>query len=285
MSTIDLTDSFQHSTAFGSGQIGPELASPPIVGLQILLVEDTEINRQLAIHLLKNHGHTVTVAENGRQAIEALEHRQFDVVLMDVQMPEMDGFDATASIREKERTTGAHIPIIAMTAHSMNGYRERCLAAGMDSYISKPIHPKELLKAIDVVVRGSEGPSKTTGEGPTTYEESTGPMELDLSELLATVNGNAVILSKLVALFIRHYPKMISELHDALDRGDGDWLARAAHTLKGGSGSFLTGSARTDLTSLESMGKTGRSCEGEATLARLETELSHIEKVLTRFVA
>lgn len=286
MSTINFTESFEplERSSVRSGQLALERVSTPIVGLRILLAEDTEINRQLAIHLLTSHGHAVVAAENGREAIETLEQRQFDVVLMDVQMPEMDGFDATASIREKERTTGAHIPIIAMTAHAMKGDRERCLAAGMDSYVSKPIRPKELFKVIDEVVPGSVASSKTNRKESTIFQEGSDPMQLDCSDLLASVNGNAVILSKLVALFLRHYPKMIAELHDAINQGDGDWLARASHTLRGGSGSFLTASARTALTSLETMGKTGRTDESDATLARLETEMSITERVLAGFV-
>ena len=113
----------------------------------ILLVEDNKVNQRLAAKLLENQGHTVVVAENGQRAIDALSQEIFDLILMDVQMPVMDGFTATAHIREKETTT--HIPIIAMTAHAMVGDRERCLAAGMDEYISKPIHVEELSRAID----------------------------------------------------------------------------------------------------------------------------------------
>lgn len=287
MSTIEFTESSESSerSSLRSGKLGPELVNTPGVGLRILLAEDTEINQQLAIHLLESHGHAVVVAENGREAVEALEHRQFDLVLMDVQMPEMDGFDATASIREKERATGAHIPIIAMTAHAMKGDRERCLAAGMDSYVPKPIRPKELFQAIDEVVLGSAASPKTTGEESTISQGSTGATQLDLPALLASVNGNPVLLSKFVVLFLKHYPKMLAELSDAIDQGDGDRLARAAHTLKGGSGSFLTGSARTALSSLEAIGRTGGTNQCESTLAQLETEMGHIEKLLAGFVA
>ena len=101
------------------------------------------------MRLLEKHGRTVEVAANGQKALAALEKRSFDVVLMDVQMPEVDGFQATAAIREREKTTGKHLRIIAMTAHAMEGDRDKCLAAGMDGYISKPIHVKEMLDAIE----------------------------------------------------------------------------------------------------------------------------------------
>jgi len=112
-------------------------------------VEDNEVNQKLAQRLLEKRGHHVTVTGNGREALAALDREDFDVAFMDVQMPEMDGFGATAAIRARERETGSHLPIIAMTAHAIQGDRERCLAAGMDSYISKPINPQELTELLE----------------------------------------------------------------------------------------------------------------------------------------
>jgi PAS domain S-box-containing protein len=126
--------------------------------LHILLAEDNLVNQKLASSLLEKHGHTVVIAANGRRALERLETEGFDLVLMDVQMPEIDGFEATAAIRKKEVETGTHLPIIAMTAHAMQGDKERCLAAGMDGYLSKPLNVKELLKVIQAVLeRPSQG--------------------------------------------------------------------------------------------------------------------------------
>jgi two-component system sensor histidine kinase/response regulator len=112
--------------------------------LRILLAEDNAVNQKLAVRLLEKRGHTVTVAANGKEALDALQNHTFDLVLMDVQMPEMDGFEATAAIRELEKKSGEHLLVIAMTAHAMVGDRERCLAAGMDDYMTKPIRPEEL---------------------------------------------------------------------------------------------------------------------------------------------
>jgi signal transduction histidine kinase/ActR/RegA family two-component response regulator len=120
--------------------------------LCILLAEDNVVNQRVASRLLEKQGHRVVIAGNGREALEQLEREHFDLLLMDVQMPEMDGFEATAAIRKKERASGAHIPIVAMTAHAMQGDRERCLAAGMDGYVSKPIDAKELLAAVQSAV-------------------------------------------------------------------------------------------------------------------------------------
>jgi len=116
--------------------------------LRILLAEDNAVNQVLAVRLIEKRGHTVTVVGSGREALEALENSSFDAVLMDVQMPEMDGLEATMEIRKKEKTSGEHIPIIAMTAYAMSGDRERCLGAGMDGYVSKPIQPEELFRTI-----------------------------------------------------------------------------------------------------------------------------------------
>jgi PAS domain S-box-containing protein len=121
-------------------------------GLNILIAEDNSINARVAVRLLQKYGHKPTLVQNGRMALEALNANAFDVVLMDLQMPDMDGFEATNAIRELEKITGRHIPIVAMTAHAMNGDRERCLSAGMDGYVSKPINQQELLDSIDSVL-------------------------------------------------------------------------------------------------------------------------------------
>jgi len=131
-----------------------------ICPLQILLAEDSFVNQKLAVGLLEKYGHTVVVANHGREAIAAVQSREFDLILMDVEMPEMDGFEATAAIRAWENETGTHIPIVAMTAHAMKGDRERCLEAGMDDYVAKPIRAKQLFDTIETVLR-TDNESKT----------------------------------------------------------------------------------------------------------------------------
>jgi two-component system sensor histidine kinase/response regulator len=122
------------------------------ISLSFLVAEDNQVNQRLIVRLLEKRGHSAFLAKNGREALEALEHRSFDVVLMDGQMPEMDGFEATRRIREKEKAGGTRLPIIALTALAMQGDQERCLACGMDGYVSKPIKPEELFSAIAEVV-------------------------------------------------------------------------------------------------------------------------------------
>jgi two-component system sensor histidine kinase/response regulator len=129
--------------------------SSKLPALRILLVEDSVVNQKLAVGLLKKHDHTVVVANHGKEALEISTSQDFDLILMDVQMPEMDGFEATRNIREREKREGGHVPIIAMTAHALTGDRQRCLAAGMDEYVPKPIRLEDLLGAIHSVLRGS----------------------------------------------------------------------------------------------------------------------------------
>jgi CheY-like chemotaxis protein len=128
--------------------------------LTVLLVEDNQVNQMLAKRLLENQGHQVIVATNGRVALTALERQAVDLILMDVQMPEMDGFEATGLIRQQEQTTGGHLPIIAMTAHAMKGDRERCLAVGMDDYVSKPIDPRKLFLVMQETLARLEASGK-----------------------------------------------------------------------------------------------------------------------------
>jgi len=109
------------------------------------------VNQEVALGLLETRGHRVAIADNGKEALAALERQRFDVVLMDLEMPEMDGLEATAAIRKKEKATGGHIPIIAMTAHAVQGFRDRCLAVGMDDCITKPIKPEEMFRAVEVI--------------------------------------------------------------------------------------------------------------------------------------
>jgi len=127
--------------------------------LHVLLAEDGPVNQEVAVGLLELRGHTVEVVDNGKEAVEALERQAFDVVLMDIEMPLMDGLQATSAIRDREERSGDHTPIIAMTAHAVKGFRDRCIEAGMDGYISKPIQPAELFRTLEDLCRNIESKS------------------------------------------------------------------------------------------------------------------------------
>ncbi len=158
-SEVEVGSTFHFTAKFGLAAEDAVTEKQPVTetptrfdSLRILLVEDSIVNQKLAATLLRKRGHDVSVANNGREALESLESQTFDLVLMDIQMPEMDGLEATRAIRKKEQATGAHIPIIALTAHALDGDRERCLDAGMDNYLAKPIHAKRLLETIEATL-------------------------------------------------------------------------------------------------------------------------------------
>jgi two-component system CheB/CheR fusion protein len=135
------------------GQPGPQKFARAEHRLRVLLAEDNEINQQLTMEFLERRGHAVELARNGLEVLSALERERFDIILMDVQMPEMDGFQATAAIREREKTTGGHMPIVAVTGYAMKGDKQRCLDAGMDAYICKPIRSAELFEVLEYQAR------------------------------------------------------------------------------------------------------------------------------------
>ncbi len=219
--------------------------------LRILLAEDNAINRELAVRLLEKRGHAVVTARNGREALATLEAQKFDLVLMDIQMPEVDGFEATRLIREKEKTAGGHLPIVAMTAHAMKGDRERCLEAGMDGYVSKPIEPRALIESIEGLV-----PGQATSELSVAFEESADGV-LDRAAVLARVDNDPQLLADLTKLFVDETPRLLAAVREAVERREAGALERAAHTLKSAVGNFGARAAFHAAWSLEKMGRQG----------------------------
>ncbi len=245
--------------------------------LRVLLVEDNAVNQRLAIRLLEKRGHSVAVAGNGREALDLLEKanfRGFHLVLMDVQMPEMDGLAATAAIREREKSTGTHLPIIAMTARAMKGDRERCLAAGMDGYLAKPIQGEDLLDAIE-----NFGQSPKVAEVATTAK----PREqepIDTASALARVEGDVELLKEMVALFLKELPELLTTLREAVTAGNARAVERAAHKLKGSVGNFAAPPAFEAALKLEVMGRTGSLSEAEPAYGALEKEIKRLKSAL-----
>ncbi len=203
--------------------------------LRLLLAEDNLVNQRLAISLLKKRGHQVVVVGNGREAVEALDGPRFDAVLMDVQMPEMDGFEATAAIRALEAKTGSHTPIIAMTAHALKGDRERCLEAGMDAYVSKPLRPQDLFDVLESLTPKAAEAVETAAEAavPTPH-----PSAFDMAAALERVDGDIELMKELAGLFLDECPQRMAEIRQAITQSDAAKLANAAHTLKGSVGNF-----------------------------------------------
>ena len=202
--------------------------------LRGLLAEDNAVNQKLMVRLLEKWGHQVAVAANGYEALEALERTAYDAVLMDCQMPEMDGYAATAAIRSRERGTD-RLPIVAMTAHAMKGDRERCLAAGMDDYLSKPLRPEELDATLERVLGAA-----TTPVAPTAEEADVVPLAQDPFVALVDEARMRVfrvdypeIVDQLIELFVESTPPLLAELRDGAVAGDGEAIRRSAHKLKG----------------------------------------------------
>ncbi|GIW94677.1 MAG: hypothetical protein KatS3mg110_2718 [Pirellulaceae bacterium] len=199
--------------------------------LRILVAEDSLINQRFIVALLEQHGHHVTLVRDGRAAVEALQNQPFDLVLMDVQMPEMDGCQATQEIRRWESDHGRHIPIIAMTAHAMQGDRERCLAAGMDDYVAKPVRATELFQAMRRVVP-EWGETKEEIKASQSANATASSL-VAWDQALEAVGGKADLLMELVELFKTEGPRLLQQAREALNGKDAKQLRLAAHTLRG----------------------------------------------------
>jgi two-component system, sensor histidine kinase and response regulator len=200
--------------------------------LRLLLAEDNAVNQRLAVSLLEKRGHQVVVVGNGRDAVTAVAEGRFDAVLMDVQMPEMDGFEAAAAIRALDAAAGGHTPIVAMTAHALKGDRERCLAAGMDAYVTKPLRPHELFEAVERLV----SPAGSAGLAPP--GPAAEPAFLNVAAILERMDGDTDLLKDLVGLFLSECPQRMAEIRQAITQRDASGLMQAAHTLKGSVGNF-----------------------------------------------
>ncbi|MHC4877688.1 MAG: response regulator [Planctomycetota bacterium] len=199
--------------------------------LQVLLAEDSVVNQKLAIALLEKWGHHVTVANNGREAVETSTEAGFDVILMDVQMPEMDGLQATEQIRKREAGTAQHTPIVAMTAHAMKGDEERCLAVGMDAYISKPIRAPLLFQKLSELCNADGDDSETPTEAHTGAAQRSSVVDWD--EALQTVAGDRGLLLEVLAALLIECPSQLELLDGAVHNRDAPTARRAAHTILG----------------------------------------------------
>jgi PAS domain S-box-containing protein len=263
--------------------------------LRVLLVEDNATNELLAVSLLEKEGHTVETASNGKEALAALAKRPFDVVLMDVQMPEMDGFEATARIREREQGTAEHIPIVAMTAHAMKGDRERCLEAGMDGYVSKPVRAGELYQALATFAPSDtpawrNKPAPRPAEGITTRDAPDAGTEPapaglpvgmpDRATLLARVGGREDRLRTIIQVFLDESSGLMAELQEAIARGEASALTRPAHSLKGAVGLFGVPGIVEGAQTLETLGQAGELTGATEAYSHLEEGIRNLKSAL-----
>jgi len=250
--------------------------------LRILLAEDGLTNQRFAVDLLENCGHSVAIANNGREAVESTARESFDVVLMDVQMPEMDGLEATRRIRDRERDDVKRLPIIAMTAHAMKGDREQCLEAGMDAYISKPIRVQDLLHTLETIEPGGCIPSgdRPQSAAPNIAEPGDCRMAavIDWPAAIAAVGGNLANFRSLTDVFRQECPTLIEQIHRAITEKDAKSLRRAAHTLKGSAALFVAEDTTARAKVLEMMGREARFDGAPEALVELR---SAVKRLLT----
>ena len=245
---------------------GAEVASK----LHILLAEDNAVNQKLAIRLLEKRGHQVEVAMNGKQALSAMDRCSFDLVLMDVQMPEMDGLEATRLMRERELNSNNHQPIVAMTALVMKGDRERCIAAGMDGYLSKPIRAQELDEVLD---RFAALSAPKTGVRPAELCRET---PVSTEELLERVEGDRGFIAELLEVLRADFPAQTLAIQKAIAADDSLAMQKIAHALKGALGNLAASVAAGMAGELEVMGAKGNLAHAAERVFELQQEVSRV---------
>jgi CheY-like chemotaxis protein/HPt (histidine-containing phosphotransfer) domain-containing protein len=243
---------------------------------RILLAEDNIVNQKVALRILEKAGYRADAVLNGREVLTALEGNTYDLILMDVQMPELDGLETTAAIRRREREKGGHIPVIAMTAHAMKGDREQCLEAGMDDYLSKPIQPKELMEVIEQQLKGAGPPETETAPG----EQAVKQEVFDRKVLLKRLDGDEGIFKEIIATFLEDAPHQVEKLKNALQEGDALRVERQAHLLKGAAMNIGGNGLQTAALGLEMAGKEGDLGRAQLLIAKLDQEFDKLKGVL-----
>ena len=266
-------------------------ADQPKFGLRILLAEDNVINRAVVSGILEKRGHSLVHVANGREAVEAAAREAFDLILMDVQMPEMDGLEATRCIRESEHASARHTPIAAMTAHAIAGDRERCLAAGMDDYVSKPLQKTDVLDLLKRISAGtSTPPSNSNGHREPDDSQA---LALKLSvralpvfsreKLLDQLDGDEALMSRMIALFHENTPHLLDNIRGSIVRRGASDLAHSAHALLSSLGTFGAHDACHLTRKLEAQGLEENYQYTDQTFAALERETAEIHLALAAF--
>jgi PAS domain S-box-containing protein len=241
----------------------------------ILLAEDNPVNQKLAVILLQKAGYAVDLVENGRLAVEAVEKKPYNLVLMDVQMPEMDGFEATQRIRKHEADQ-RHTPIVAMTAHAMSGDRERCLAAGMDDYLTKPLDPQNVLNAIERWLTTPQPPTvatKAPALDPATVSLPATAQSAILAELMPRFGNDRTFLLEMLGEFVEHIQERAQALRRAAEQQNASELTHLAHSLKGAAANFNAEPLTTLAATLEQQAKTGNISTASGWIEKIEAEI------------
>ena len=257
-----------------SGNAALPVRLPP---QKILLVEDSLVNQKLAVGLLERRGHSVTVANHGGEALEAMKTTEFDLVFMDLQMPEMDGYETTIAIRAAEKGADRHVPIVAMTARAMKGDRERCLEVGMDDYVAKPIRARQLDEVMAAVLQGRV--EKTTAD----TQLPSGESPVDWAAALHSVDNDRELLIDVIDAYLTESPTLLENIRRAVADKDPKSLQRAAHTLKGPSHSLGCARVFECCWQLEQLGRNESTTGASQLLATLETEMEQLLEALRQY--
>jgi CheY-like chemotaxis protein/HPt (histidine-containing phosphotransfer) domain-containing protein len=253
--------------------VAQEDAVPP---LRILVAEDNPVNQRVVRHMLEKQGHRVRLEGSGAEALDALGQEAFDLVFMDVQMPGMDGLEATGELRKREQGTGRRTPVVALTAHAMKGDRERCLQAGMDDYVTKPLSADALRRAITEVFRGRTAAVPATAA----LEGRDAQPAFDEAEALDRLGGDRELLRQLIGIYREDSERLMGVMRDALGRWDARALRRAAHSLKGTVSLFGAAQATEAAGRVEALGDDG--VGGEEALATLAEQVARLRVELDR---
>lgn len=254
--------------------------SVAVRSLRILLAEDSLVNQRLAVGVLERLGHEAFIAQNGHEVLSLLERETFDLALMDIQMPEMDGLEASRCIRANEVATGGHLPIIAVTAHALKGDRARCLEAGMDGYVSKPIRQKQLVDEIERVIGKAIAPRPVSLVDLPMVENS----PVDWRVALEFCAGDPVLLHDIAEAFLEEWPKRAGEMRRAIDEANFDMLHRAAHTIKGSMRYFGADQPFATALELETLGGNESLAGAEEKWARLQRQVQTLVPLLVDYV-
>lgn len=244
--------------------------------LRILVADDNHINQKVTASLLQNQGHRADVVSNGKEAVQAYKLVPYEIVLLDLQMPEMDGYEASRQIRSLQRERGRHCAIVAVTAHAMAGFKEQCIAAGFDDYISKPILPRELKR---VIVRAA-AKSSTEAAVKEPAARHARLEAIDIMDVLARVEGDRELLHEIAKVFLDQYPRLLEEIRHALSAANCKTLTGAVHTLGSAAGQVGAGHALAIARAIEELGSRNDLASVSPTLAELEAELSLVRSAL-----